>query len=81
MHGDGEPATAGNTAGGDGPATRAAVPSLPRRGLGTLVGCATALLGALYFLTAGTALGPFLLRSRTRAGALEVLTADRKSVV
>ncbi|MFB8083020.1 sensor histidine kinase [Streptomyces sp. NPDC056013] len=81
MHGDGEPATAGNTEGGDGPATRAVVPSLPRRGLGTLVGCATALLGALYFLTVGTALGPFLLRPRTRAGALGVLTAGARRLV
>lgn len=78
MHGDGESASTGNTAGGDGPAIRTTVPSWPRRGLGTLVGCATALLGALSFLVAGTALGPFLLRPRTRARARGVLMAGAR---
>ncbi|MCX5206445.1 histidine kinase [Streptomyces sp. NBC_00237] len=43
------------------------------RVLGTLAGCATALLHTAYFLTVGTALGPFLLWPFTRAGALGVL--------
>ncbi|MFI0985890.1 sensor histidine kinase [Streptomyces exfoliatus] len=50
----------------------------PRRGLGTLVGCATALLGALHFLVAGVALGPFLLWPRTRAAALRILMAGAR---
>ncbi|MFJ6865324.1 sensor histidine kinase [Streptomyces termitum] len=41
--------------------------------MGVLLGCATALAGTLYFLVAGTALGPFLLPPRTRPGAREVL--------
>ncbi|MFJ2938090.1 sensor histidine kinase [Streptomyces sp. NPDC087219] len=77
MHGDGEPASTGNTAGGNGPVTRTTVP-WTRRGLGTLVGCATALLGALFFLTVGTALGPFLLQPRSRACALVILMAGAR---
>ncbi|MFH8656364.1 sensor histidine kinase [Streptomyces afghaniensis] len=50
-------------------------PSWPSRSIGTLLGCATALLGFLYFLAVGTALGPFLLWPLTRAGALDVLMA------
>ncbi|MFE5943927.1 sensor histidine kinase [Streptomyces sp. NPDC056480] len=81
MHGDGGSAGTGNGAAGDGPATRTTVPSWPRRGLGTLLGCATALLGALFFLVVGTALGPFLLWPRTRAGALEILRAGARRLV
>ncbi|MFD4318608.1 sensor histidine kinase [Streptomyces sp. NPDC058548] len=65
----------------DGPVIRTAVPSWPRRGLGTLLGCATALLGALHFLVVGTALGPFLLWPRTRADALEILMAGARRLV
>ncbi|WP_405664967.1 sensor histidine kinase [Streptomyces sp. NBC_01166] len=46
-----------------------------RRGLGTILGCVTASAGFLYFLVAGTALGPFLLWPLTRARALGVLMA------
>ncbi|MCX5229141.1 histidine kinase [Streptomyces sp. NBC_00233] len=67
--------------GGDGPVTRTTVPSWPRRGLGTLLGCATALLGALYFLVVGTALGPFLLWPHTRAAALGILMAGARRLV
>ncbi|CAM5467572.1 ATPase [Streptomyces spiroverticillatus] len=45
----------------------------PRRALGTLAGCGTALLHAGYFLLAGTPLAPFLLWPRTRTTALGVL--------
>ncbi|MFI2114479.1 histidine kinase [Streptomyces rubiginosohelvolus] len=53
-------------------------PSWPRRSTGVLLGCATALLGFLCFLAAGTALGPFLLWPPTRAGALDVLMAGAR---
>ncbi len=57
----------------------AASPSPPlRRGLGVLLGCATALLGALHFLAAGILLGPFLLWPRTRPDALRVLMAGAR---
>ncbi|MCX5410746.1 sensor histidine kinase [Streptomyces sp. NBC_00059] len=49
--------------------------SWSRRVLGTILGCATALAGFLYFLVAGAALSPFLLWPLTRARALGVLTA------
>ncbi|MFI9823745.1 sensor histidine kinase [Streptomyces sp. NPDC052013] len=48
-------------------------PSWPRRSAGVLLGCATALIGLLYFVLAGTVLGPFLLWPRTRPGALGLL--------
>ncbi|WP_055603506.1 sensor histidine kinase [Streptomyces aureus] len=64
-----------------GSATRTTVPSWLRRGIGTLLGCATALLGALYFLVAGTALGPFLLWPRTRSSALGILMAGARRLV
>lgn len=86
MYGDGGSASTGNGAGGYAPGgneavTRTTVPSWPRRGLGTLLGCATALLGALYFLVVGTALGPFLLWPRTRSSALEILMAGARRLV
>ena len=65
----------------DGPVTRTTVPSWPRRGLGTLLGCATALLGAFYFLVVGTALGPFLLWPRTRSSALGLLMGGARRLV
>ncbi|MEU0298849.1 histidine kinase [Streptomyces sp. NPDC006175] len=46
-----------------------------RRGLGTILGCATASAEFVCFLVAGTALGPFLLWPLTRARALGVLMA------
>ncbi|MBV2152030.1 sensor histidine kinase [Kitasatospora sp. SUK 42] len=52
--------------------------SRPRRSLGVLIGCLTALLGALYLLAVGAVLGPFLLRPRSRPGALEVLMAGAR---
>ncbi|CAL9506044.1 hypothetical protein SUDANB132_03538 [Streptomyces sp. enrichment culture] len=56
----------------------AASPPRLRRGLGVLLGCATALLGALYFLVVGILLGPFLLWPRTRPDALRVLMAGAR---
>lgn len=47
--------------------------SWPRRCAGTFLGCVTALLGCLYFLVVGTALGPFLLWPLTRFSALGIL--------
>uniref|UniRef100_UPI0040402950 sensor histidine kinase n=1 Tax=Streptomyces sp. SJL17-4 TaxID=2967224 RepID=UPI0040402950 len=81
MHGDGESASTGSDAGADGPVTRTTIASWPRRGLGTLLGCVTALIGALYFLVVGTALGPFLLWPPARAGALEILMAGARRLV
>ncbi|MFJ4981291.1 sensor histidine kinase [Streptomyces coeruleorubidus] len=52
--------------------------SWPSRSIGVLLGCATAWLGFLYFLGVGIALGPFLLWSLTRAGALDVLMAGAR---
>ncbi len=63
----------GSGTGENGTVTRTTTPSWPRRGLGTLLGCATALVGALHFLVVGAALGPFLLWPRTRSSALEIL--------
>ncbi|WP_437075202.1 sensor histidine kinase [Streptomyces sp. enrichment culture] len=57
---------------------RTAPPPWPRRALGVLLGCLTALLGALWFLSAGGPLGPFLLWPRTRPDALRVLTAGAR---
>ncbi len=62
-------------AGGGGTAVRTPFPS---RALGTLLGCATALAGALHFLVTGAVLGPLLLRPRTRPGALKVLAAGAR---
>jgi signal transduction histidine kinase len=56
-------------------------PSWWRRALGTLLGCVTALVAALFFLVVGVALGPFLLRPPTRAAALEVLMAGARRLV
>ncbi|SOB81278.1 Signal transduction histidine kinase [Streptomyces sp. 1331.2] len=55
-----------------------APPSWPRRSLGVLIGCLTALVGALYFLVVGAAFGPFLLWPRSRPSALEVLVAGAR---
>ncbi|NEC25628.1 sensor histidine kinase [Streptomyces sp. SID8111] len=52
--------------------------SLPRRSAGVLLGCATALLGSLYFLVTGAALGAFLLWPRTRPHALRALMAGAR---
>ncbi|ALO11452.1 Histidine kinase [Streptomyces venezuelae] len=52
--------------------------SAARRVAGSLLGCPTALLGALFFLVSGVALGPFLLWPRTRPRAREVLTAGAR---
>ncbi|MFD4631384.1 sensor histidine kinase [Streptomyces sp. NPDC058284] len=48
------------------------------RVLGVLVGCFTALLGLLYFVVAGTALGAFLLWPRTRRRAHALLAAGAR---
>ncbi|MFH8936597.1 sensor histidine kinase [Streptomyces griseosporeus] len=50
----------------------------PRRALGTVTGCCTALLGCLCFLLVGVPLGPFLLWPFTRAGALGILLAGAR---
>ncbi|WP_406062877.1 sensor histidine kinase [Streptomyces sp. NBC_01077] len=71
----------GDRAGEGGSLTRTTAPSWLRRGPGTLLGCATALLGALFFLVVGTTLGPFLLWPRTRSGALEILMAGARRLV
>src|SRR5690606_982977 len=52
--------------------------SWPRRSAGVLPGCATALLGSLYFLVTGAALGAFLLWPRTRAHARRALMAGAR---
>ncbi|MYV71601.1 sensor histidine kinase [Streptomyces sp. SID2131] len=71
----------GDGAGEDRTATRTTAPSWTRRGPGLLLGCATALVGALYFLVVGTALGPFLLWPRARPGALQVLMTGARRLV
>ncbi|MGW8352010.1 sensor histidine kinase [Streptomyces wedmorensis] len=48
------------------------------RAVGVVLGCLSALLGVLYFLAAGTALGAFLLWPRTRPYALEILVAGAR---
>jgi signal transduction histidine kinase len=53
-------------------------PSWPSRTAGTLLGCATALLGLVHFLGAGTVLGPFLLWPPTRTSAFGVLMAGAR---
>ncbi|WP_420856961.1 sensor histidine kinase [Streptomyces chilikensis] len=62
---------------------RSAAPPTPwwRRGAGVLLGCLTALLDLLYFLVAGTALGPFLLWPRTRPDALGVLVSGARRLL
>lgn len=71
----------GDSAGEAQTVTRTTTPSWPRRSLGLLLGCATALVGALHFLVVGAALGPFLLWPRTRPGALEILMAGARRLV
>ncbi|GGX13352.1 hypothetical protein GCM10010297_38580 [Streptomyces malachitofuscus] len=56
----------------------ASAPALPRRAAGLLLGCATAVLGLLYFTVAGTLLGPPLLWPRTRRRALAALAAGAR---
>lgn len=63
---------------GEGDTSHVRPPSWPARGAGALLCCATAVLGLLYFLGAGTFLGAFLLWPLTRAGALGVLTAGAR---
>ncbi|WP_078861541.1 sensor histidine kinase [Streptomyces sp. NRRL F-5650] len=53
-------------------------PALPLRAAGVLLGCLTALLGLLYFLVAGTLLGPVLLWPYTRRRASALLTAGAR---
>ncbi|WP_447037643.1 sensor histidine kinase [Streptomyces sp. DSM 118878] len=48
------------------------------RGLGVLIGCLTALLGLVYFVVAGTALGAFLLWPRTRLRAHALLASGAR---
>ncbi|MFM9368509.1 histidine kinase [Streptomyces sp. Da 82-17] len=61
------------------PAPRSAPPPpFPRRAAGALLGCLTALPGLLYFVVAGTLLGPFLLWPRTRRRAFAVLAAGAR---
>ncbi|MFG3114305.1 sensor histidine kinase [Streptomyces sp. NPDC048197] len=50
----------------------------PRRSLGALLGCVTALLGFLHLLLVGAALGPFLVWPPTRNAALDILTAGAR---
>ncbi|WP_237773231.1 sensor histidine kinase [Streptomyces luteocolor] len=47
---------------------------------GVLIGCLTALLGLVYFVVAGAALGAFLLWPRTRARAHALLVAGARKV-
>lgn len=53
-------------------------PSWPSRTAGALLGCATALLGLVHFLGAGTVLGPFLLWPSTRTSAFGILMAGAR---
>ncbi|MER5309542.1 histidine kinase [Streptomyces sp. NPDC002773] len=55
--------------------------SWPRRVLGTLLGCVTALVATLFLLVVGVALGPFLLWPRTRAAAVDILVAGARRLV
>ncbi|NEE22694.1 sensor histidine kinase, partial [Streptomyces sp. SID7499] len=70
------PSDQDGSAGGDTPRVRP--PSWPARCVGALLGCATAVIGLLHFLGAGTVLGAFLLWPLTRAGALGVLMAGAR---
>ncbi|MEU8627997.1 sensor histidine kinase [Streptomyces sp. NPDC048669] len=68
-----------HSAPGPAPGEAARAPfALPRRAVGLFVGCCTALVGFLYFLTVGTVLGPALLWPRTRRHALVVLTGGAR---
>ncbi|MEW2415559.1 sensor histidine kinase [Streptomyces sp. NPDC046866] len=58
--------------------SRSAASARLRRALGTLIGCATALLGVAHLLLAGAALGPFLLWPATRPHALRPLMAGAR---
>ncbi|MFG2472892.1 sensor histidine kinase [Streptomyces canus] len=62
--------------GGEPPSTSPAASS--RRAAGLLLGCATALLGLLYFAVVGTLLGPLLLWPRTRRHAFAVLISGAR---
>lgn len=62
--------------GGERPSTSPA--ALTRRAAGLLLGCATALLGLLYFAVVGTLLGPLLLWPRTRRHAFTVLISGAR---
>ncbi|MEU4884589.1 sensor histidine kinase [Streptomyces althioticus] len=70
--------TAPGTALPGGEPTATPTPALPMRAAGVLLGCLTALLGLLYFVVAGTPLGPLLLWPRTRRRAFVVLTAGAR---
>ncbi|GGQ94828.1 sensor histidine kinase [Streptomyces althioticus] len=70
--------TAPGTALPGGELTATPTPALPMRAAGVLLGCLTALLGLLYFVVAGTPLGPLLLWPRTRRRAFVVLTAGAR---
>ncbi|WP_079155646.1 sensor histidine kinase [Streptomyces ambofaciens] len=70
--------TAPGTALPGGDPTATPTPALPMRAAGVLLGCLTALLGLLYFVVAGTPLGPLLLWPRTRRRAFVVLTAGAR---
>ncbi|MFF4757883.1 sensor histidine kinase [Streptomyces sp. NPDC001292] len=70
--------TAPGTALPGGEPTATPTPALPLRAAGVILGCLTALLGLLYFVVAGTPLGPLLLWPRTRRRAFVVLTAGAR---
>jgi len=72
------PSHLGQADSGEDDATPVRSPSWPSRSVGALLGCATALLGFLYFLGVGVALGPFLLWPFTRAGALGILMSGAR---
>ncbi|MFJ8691408.1 sensor histidine kinase [Streptomyces roseolilacinus] len=81
MQGDPAGTTAHHSAASAAPGRPAEVrgaPSRPRRALGVLLGCATALLHLLYLLLAGAALGAFLLWPFTRSAALGLLMAGAR---
>jgi signal transduction histidine kinase len=70
------------------PASESRVPSAKsegrtwlRRSLGMVLGCFTALLGSLYFVLAGAALGPLLLWPLTRSRASGILVAGARRLV
>ncbi|MET9759476.1 sensor histidine kinase [Streptomyces sp. NPDC006372] len=73
------PGASGQDDSGGGDAAVILSVSWPRQSVGTFLGCVTALLGFLYFLVVGTALGPFLLWPLTRTSALSiVMTGARR---
>ncbi|WP_425470427.1 sensor histidine kinase [Streptomyces diacarni] len=55
-----------------------ATPTLPRRTVGVLAGCVTALPGLLYLVLAGVLLGPLLLWPRTRGRAVATFAAGAR---